>query len=158
MEKGVLQQVGPPKEVYGRPANIFVAGFLGSPPMNLFNAEATSLDGSPALAVAGTAIAATGDLAASLSRHPVSDGAVILGVRPEEVSLHREGAPGRVPGEVFVVEDLGNERLVTLDIGGQFVVARMAADYPAEMGQPMWFGFDPDRAHLFDPISQQRLD
>jgi multiple sugar transport system ATP-binding protein len=158
MEKGVLQQVGPPKEVYGRPANVFVAGFLGSPPMNLLDVQATSVAGSPALAIAGVAVPVSGDLADRLARRPNHNGALTLGVRPEEVALHREGGLGRVAGEVFVVEDLGNERLVTLDIGGQFVVARMAADYPAEMGQPLWLGFDTDRAHLFDPASQRRLD
>jgi ABC-type sugar transport system ATPase subunit len=59
---------------------------------------------------------------------------------------------------VFVVEDLGNERLITLDLGGQFVVARVAADTPAEMGERLWFGFEPERAHLFDPISERRLE
>ena len=83
---------------------------------------------------------------------------VILGVRPEEVALRRDDEPGSVPGEVFVVEDLGNERLVTLDIGGQFVVGRMPADFPAEMGERMWFSFDPERAHLFDPVSEKRVD
>jgi multiple sugar transport system ATP-binding protein len=158
MEKGVLQQVGPPKEVYRRPANVFVAGFLGSPPMNLLDVQATSVAGSPALAMAGVAVPVSDGLADRVGRLPNHAGEVTLGVRPEEVSLHRDGAPGRVAGDVFVVEDLGNERLVTLDIGGQFVVARTAADYPAEMGQPLWFGFDPDRAHLFDPATQRRLD
>jgi multiple sugar transport system ATP-binding protein len=72
--------------------------------------------------------------------------------------IGREPATGSVPGEVFVVEDLGNERLITLDLGGQFIVARVAADYPAEMGERLWFGFDSERAHLFDPISERRLD
>ena len=79
-------------------------------------------------------------------------------MRPEEVLIGREPGTGSVPGEVFVVEDLGNERLITLDLGGQFVVARVPADYPAEMGERLWFGFDPERAHLFDPISERRLD
>jgi ABC-type sugar transport system ATPase subunit len=79
---------------------------------------------------------------------------VVLGVRPEEVALHRRPEAGSVPGEVFVVEDLGNERLVTLDIGGQYAVARMPADYPAEMGERLWF----ERAHLFDPVSERRVD
>jgi ABC-type sugar transport system ATPase subunit len=72
--------------------------------------------------------------------------------------LGGDAASPSVPGEVFVVEDLGNERLVTLDLGGQFVVARVAADYPAEMGQHLSFGFVPERAHLFDPESQRRLE
>jgi multiple sugar transport system ATP-binding protein len=158
MDRGVLQQVGPPREVYARPASVFVAGFLGSPPMNLLNAGVTSATEAPAIEIAGTAIPAAGGFAARMATLPSEQDEVILGVRPEEVIIRREQAPGSVPGEVFVVEDLGNERLITLDLGGQFVVARVAADYPAEMGERLWFGFDPARAHLFDPISQRRLE
>ena len=66
--------------------------------------------------------------------------------------------PGALPGEVFVVEDLGNERLVTLDLGGQFVMARTAAEHPAEMGDRLWFSFDSYRSHLFDPATERRVD
>jgi multiple sugar transport system ATP-binding protein len=158
MDRGVLQQVGPPKAVYAKPASVFVAGFLGSPPMNLLNARVTSDDGSPALEVAGTATTATGSLATRLAALPGDQREVILGIRPEETLIKREPGSGNIAGEVFVVEDLGNERLITLDLGGQFVVARVPSDYPAEMGERLWFGFDPDRAHLFDPESQRRLD
>jgi multiple sugar transport system ATP-binding protein len=158
MNTGVLQQVGPPKEVYGHPANIFVAGFLGSPPMNLLDVRVASADGTPALTISGEAIPVPGNLAHRLARLSDDNGEVILGLRPEEITLKREPDAAGIPGEVFVVEDLGNERLVTLDVGYQRVVARMPADYPAEMGERLWFGFDPERAHLFDPVSQRRLD
>jgi multiple sugar transport system ATP-binding protein len=158
MDRGVLQQVGPPREVYAKPASIFVAGFLGSPPMNLLSARVTRVAGTPALEIAGTAIQATGGFAARLATLPGEQAEVILGVRPEEVMIGREPGTGGVPGEVFVVEDLGNERLITLDLGGQFAVARVPADYPAEMEERLWFGFDPERAHLFDPVSERRLD
>jgi multiple sugar transport system ATP-binding protein len=134
-----------------------VAGFLGSPPMNLLNASVTSVAGAPALEIAGTAIQASGGFAARLATLPPEQGEIILGVRPEEIIIGREPGTGSVPGEVFVVEDLGNERLITLDLGGQFAVARVAADYPAEMGERLGFGFDPERAHLFDPVSGRRL-
>jgi multiple sugar transport system ATP-binding protein len=158
MDRGVLQQVGPPREVYAKPASVFVAGFLGSPPMNLLHARVKSEAGVPAVEIAGTAIPAAGGFAARLSSLVVEQDQVILGVRPEEVMLGREPRTGSVPGEVFVVEDLGNERLITLDLGGQFAVARVPADYPAEMGERLWFGFDPERTHLFDPSSERRLD
>ena len=158
MDRGVLQQVGPPKEVYARPASVFVAGFLGSPPMNLLDVGVTSADGDLAFEIARTTVPAAGRLGASLLTLPGGQTQAILGVRPEEVQLRREHGPGAVPGDVFVVEDLGNERLVTLDLGGQFVVARAPSDYPAGMGDRLWFGFDPDRAHLFDPVSQRRIE
>ena len=126
--------------------------------MNLLNARAKSVAGAPAVEIAGTTIEASGGFAARLATLPGEQDEVILGVRPEEVLIGRELGPGSVPGEVFVVEDLGNERLITLDLGGQFVVARVPADYPAEMGERLWFGFDPERAHLFDPISERRLE
>jgi multiple sugar transport system ATP-binding protein len=158
MDRGVLQQVGRPKEVYARPASVFVAGFLGSPPMNLLDVRLTSVDGTLGLEIAAMVTPAKGSMAARLATLPPNQQDVVLGVRPEEVFLSRESGPGRVAGEVFVVEDLGNERLVTLDLGGQFVVARMPADYPTEMGERLWFGFDPERAHLFEPETQLRLE
>lgn len=158
MDRGVLQQVGPPKEVYGRPASVFVAGFLGSPPMNLIDVGLNSAGGTPSFAIGGAVVAADGSLGARLAAVPGGQEKAILGVRPEDVVLRREAGQATAPGDVFVVEDLGNERLITLDLGGQFVVARTAADYPAEMGDRLWFGFEPERAHLFDPVSQRRLD
>src|SRR5687768_15072420 len=158
MNHGVLQQVGPPREVYARPASVFVAGFLGSPPMNLLDVGVASADGGPALEIAGTIVPAAGRLGTRLFALSSGLNRAILGVRPEEVLLRREAGPGAIFGEVFVVEDLGNERLVTLDLGGQFVVARAPSDFAAEMGDRLWFGFDPDRAHLFDPVSQRRID
>ncbi len=158
MDRGVLQQVGPPKVVYAKPASVFVAGFLGSPPMNLLHVRVTSAAGSPGLEIAGTAIAASGRLISSLAALPGDQSEVILGIRPEETLIRREPESASIPGEVFVVEDLGNERLITLDLGGQFIVARVQSDYPAEMGERLWFGFDPERAHLFDPVSERRLD
>ncbi len=158
MDRGVLQQVGPPKEVYARPASVFVAGFLGSPPMNLLDVGVTSAGGAPAFEVGGTVVPSAGSLGARLASLPGSQGHAILGVRPEEVVLRREACEGTAPGDVFVVEDLGNERLVTLDLGGQFVVARTPSDYATDMGDRLWFGFDPERAHLFDPVSQRRLN
>jgi multiple sugar transport system ATP-binding protein len=158
MDRGVLQQLGPPKEVYARPASVFVAGFLGSPPMNLLDVGLTSMGGTPAFEVGGTVVSAPGGLGVRIAALPSDQDKAILGVRPEDVRLRREAEEGAAPGDVFVVEDLGNERLVTLDLGGRFVVARVPADYPAEMGDRLWFGFDPERAHLFDPVSQRRLD
>jgi len=110
------------------------------------------------LELAGTVIPISSILARQLAEYPADRRDIVLGVRPEDVLLGRDAGQQSVPGEVFVVEDLGNERLVTLDLGDQFVVARVAADYPAEMGQQLSFGFLPERAHLFDPESQRRLE
>ncbi|MFM9108907.1 MAG: ABC transporter ATP-binding protein [Chloroflexota bacterium] len=156
MNQGVLQQVGPPKAVYDNPANIFVAGFLGSPPMNLLAGEAVAGVDGPAIQAGSVRIPLAGRLAPALAAAG-SPGAITLGVRPEDLVVVPHGTAGAVDGEVFVVEDLGNERLVTLDFGGQYAVARTAADFPAEMGQRLAARFDPARAHLFDTASGLRL-
>jgi multiple sugar transport system ATP-binding protein len=158
MSGGLLQQVGPPKAVYAHPANAFVAGFLGSPPMNLLTTTISSRDGEPVLLLGDRAIPARGSLAARLQRVINSEGKVQFGVRPEDVHLGHETDDAAATGKVFVVEDLGNERLVTLDLGGQYFVARAPADYPAEMEQTLSFSFNPDRAHLFDVVTGQRVD
>ena len=157
MSKGVLQQVGPPKAVYADPVNVFVAGFLGSPPMNLLRFELTEADGDPTLAAPGLVAPLAPSLARRLRRSGHAGDTVILGVRPEDVELARDDGHGGMPAEVFVVEDLGNERLVTLALGGQYAVARVAADAPAEMGERMWLRFAPGKAHLFDPTSEARI-
>ncbi|MCA9877909.1 MAG: ABC transporter ATP-binding protein [Thermomicrobiales bacterium] len=158
MNGGLLQQVGPPKSVYARPANAFVAGFLGSPPMNLLTATVSARDGEPVLLVGDHAVPARGSLGERLQRIINSESNVQFGLRPEDVRLE-PGDPGAsASGEVFVVEDLGNERLITLDLGRQFLVARAPADYPAEMGQTLAFSFNPERAHLFDSVTGLRVD
>ncbi|MBA3415960.1 MAG: ABC transporter ATP-binding protein [Chloroflexia bacterium] len=153
MRDGVLQQVGPPKAVYADPATTFVAGFLGSPPMNLLRG---TIGAGPAFALDGLTLPLAGALAARAAQ--LGGAEAILGARPEDVGLARGDAPGALPGEVFVVEDLGNERLITVEIAGQYVVARAPADDPTEMGAQVGVSFNPARVHLFDPATGLRVD
>jgi multiple sugar transport system ATP-binding protein len=158
MNKGVLQQVGPPKAVYADPVNMFVAGFLGSPPMNLLRFDVAPANGAVRLARGDVRFGLAPTLAQRLRAADGTRSQIILGVRPEDAKLSLADDGHAIPGEVFVVEDLGNERLVTLDLGGQYAVARAAADEPAEMGDRRWLTFHPGRAHLFDPETEARID
>ncbi|MER6593321.1 ABC transporter ATP-binding protein [Micromonospora purpureochromogenes] len=113
MEGGRIRQVGTPTEVFRRPANTFVAGFIGSTPMNLLDAEAQ--DGE--LAVAGTRLPMPEDV-----RDRVSAGEkLVYGVRPEYLDYSAEPAPGALSGQVVVVENLGSFSLVSLDVAGEDV-------------------------------------
>jgi ABC-type sugar transport system ATPase subunit len=155
MSKGVLQQLGPPKEVYRNPANMFVAGFLGSPPMNFFSLDVHQDGGSTALTAKDIRYpvpdAWLPDLAAASGRR------VVLGVRPEHVVVSRAPADGALPAEVYVVEDLGNELLVDARVDGQAAVARVAnADAPA-IGDRIWLTFSPANAYLFDPETELHI-
>ena len=107
MRKGVLQQVAPPHELYRRPANLFVGGFIGSPPMNLL--EATVSGGSLRLGSQAIEVGARNELAAYESR------AVALGVRPEDVQLVGARVANTLRARVLDVEDLGAEAIVHLE-------------------------------------------
>jgi multiple sugar transport system ATP-binding protein len=155
MNRGLLQQVGPPKDVYRKPANMFVAGFLGSPPMNFFRLDLQLNDGTAALT--GPSVrypvpaAWLPELAAARGR------CVILGVRPEHVAISPTAVDGALPAEVYVVEDLGNEVLVDTRVDGQTAVARITGTEPPAIGDRVWLTFSPAETHLFDPETELHI-
>ncbi len=152
LEGGVLQQVGPPDEVYARPANTFVAGFIGTPPMNLLDATVDGAGSTPAISVDGTALAVPGALA-ELVRGST---AAVVGVRPEHVTLDDASA---LRGVVAVVEALGHERhLVCRRPDGSLLTVRSAgADGDLQVGDEVGLLLDPEHLHLFDATSGARL-
>ncbi len=134
LSDGVLQQVGEPDEVYRRPANRFVATFVGSPAMNILPAER---DGDRMRAGPFT-----------LDRPPgVGDRAVEIGIRPEHLALVPEGAPAVVE----VVEIAGNETFIHLDAGGIRLVARVGPEQRPAVGSTVALAVTiPGRVHVFD--------
>jgi multiple sugar transport system ATP-binding protein len=156
MSKGVLQQVGPPREVYRNPANMFVAGFLGSPPMNFLKLEVGRNGDQMELSSANVRLQIGQEWASQILANGRVEH-VVLGVRPEHVHVSLTPVPGAIQGEVFVVEDLGNELLLDMRVDGQPVVARLSGiDEPA-IGDPVWLGFDQKDVHIFDPQSEMHL-
>ena len=152
MNGGRVEQVGAPLDVYREPANTFVAGFLGSPPTNVL--PVTRRDGA-ALALGAQTIAA----APLLDRidDPASAGAaLLLGVRPEDVTLVDHGG---LAAEVVGSEALGAETLATLrlpDVGVP-VRARLSRDARPQRGERVHLGFDLGRARMFDPATGRAL-
>jgi len=148
MREGALQQVGTPDEIYRRPANRFVAGFLGSPGMNFI----------PARLEKGRLQTAGLELDLTLLAPPGETRDVLLGVRPEDVELgggQGVGAVGR--GEIYAVEPLGAETLVVFLWGHTRVTARASSSFRARPGETVSFRFLVERALLFDPRSEERL-
>jgi ABC-type sugar transport system ATPase subunit len=153
MRGGVVQQVGPPQEVYDEPANTFVAAFLGSPRINLHAGAVDGSSGHVSFRTGGLDI----PLDARLSRLAGRNGAsqdVALGIRPEDihVSLERAspGAAGAVlPATVSLVEPVGSDLFVSAVAGDLAWTARAEARLPVVPGQPVWITLDLDRAHLF---------
>ncbi|MBI3695361.1 MAG: ABC transporter ATP-binding protein [Acidobacteria bacterium] len=151
MKDGVLEQIGPPEEVYSRPANLFVAGFLGNPSMNFFPGRVDA---------AARAFASEG-IAVDLSPEPMArltDGAsVTLGVRPENVELDRQPRDGWIPGRVYVSEAMGNENLVVVRVGEHSLTCRAAPEMQLDFESPVWVRFRPDRLHFFDTSTTKAL-
>ena len=133
MHEGRLQQLAAPADLYARPANLFVARFCGSPPMNVLEGEVAG----------GVFTHATGSIA--LGADPVR-GPAQLGFRPEHAGMVAPGEPNTLRGEVYVVEPLGNETLITVALGAELVNLRAAAGVEPAIGAPV--GLAPDRTHL----------
>jgi sn-glycerol 3-phosphate transport system ATP-binding protein len=144
MNAGKVEQMGTPDEVYLRPASTFVAGFIGSPPMNLLEGSAR-----------GNTFAIDG-LELALPSPPPREGEGLLGVRPEhlEVATHDDGWPFAVE----VVETLGAERLVHGKLGAQGLTLRISGtDAPPTIGERLHLRPDAARLHWFDPTSGRRI-
>jgi multiple sugar transport system ATP-binding protein len=168
MNRGRLLQTADPLMLYRHPANLFVAGFIGSPPMNL-------LPGRFRLGPAGPlfeAEAAAGDPAWTAGALPLPTEAaarlasrghrpVVLGVRPEDTRLWRPEAPGQpastLAASVELVERLGPETLVHLQAGPHRLVARVGGAESLEPHQAVRVALERDRLHLFDPVTEQAL-
>ena len=149
MDRGLVQQVGPPLSVYGDPANRFVAGFFGVPAMNF-------IDG--AISAHGDALRfdATGVSLDPGPRERGSAGAVTLGVRPEHVRLAPDGQGW--PAAVSLIEPMGDETLVFLDYGGPAsIVAKVDAEEKLAVGDRRRFTFRTDRVVFFDTATGDRV-
>ena len=153
MDRGEVQQYATPEEVYNRPANTFVAGFIGSPPMNFL--------GGAAIAAGYLSLDCGNGDRGRIGRSPLPGDAardVILGARPQDVVVHAAPLPDTIAGEVTLVQLVGSEKLIELGYGvdGR-LTAQVKADTALGAGQKVWIGFDPLRLHLFDTASGRNL-
>ena len=149
MEGGRIRQAGAPLEVYEHPADRFVAGFIGTPPMNFFEGRLErGADGAPAFRLGASALplpAAWRDRVAALA-----DGPMTLGVRPECVAPAADGAAGAaIDAEVDVVEPMGAETYVYAAAEGASFIARVPSGAPVRGGTRSRFLLDLSRASLF---------
>ena len=158
MNQGFIQQVGPPMEVYNEPANQFVAGFIGSPPMNFLDARLTVTDGIMQVALGGTHLPVPAKHAKQVEAYVNQE--VVLGIRPEDI-LSAEDLQGRdlVPMQatVEVLEPLGAEIILELSSHGQTFTARMGPQMQASMHAQIPVYFDMERFHLFDRETEQAI-
>jgi multiple sugar transport system ATP-binding protein len=160
MHQGAIQQFDEPQAVYDRPANMFVAGFMGSPSMNFIPGELMKLEGRPAIAIAvGRGETAALPLLQAPALYPAG-GKVVLGVRPEHLFRYdanlkaQKAGLAMVTAPVEVVEPTGAETHAVLKIGEQEIVGRFDPDGAPRLGELLPLGIDMGHACLFDPETQ----
>ena len=141
LRDGSVQQVGTPREIYERPVNRWVAGFVGSPRINLLPCRPDGGD-------------LVGEHGWSLPLPPRAVGEsgrpLLLGVRAEDLSLERGGGRATLGGELYALEPLGDRTLVDVDVGGTVIKVKARASVTGRRGEPLQVAVDLDRAHLFD--------
>ena len=141
MEKGIVQQVGSPTDIYDKPANTFVAGFIGNPAMNLLDGEITG----------GTFRTANTEIAGLNAQ----DGKVTLGFRAEDAEVSSDA--GQISGPIYTLELLGDATMVSLRIGGALVSARTDKSFRAEIGENISIRIPNTHCHLFDATTGARI-
>ncbi len=160
MDIGSLQQVGTPEEIYETPSNLFVAGFIGSPAINFFDCDSSRKNGQFTLSGPDFQIGLSNELATSIESKIQSD-SVVLGVRPEHVSVNGQEMPESIPAQVYMLEPQSNELLIDLRVGNLIVRARENKDdlgFDPQLDQQVFLTFDKDSMHLFDKVSGLRIN
>ena len=152
MRDGVIQQLADPQTIYDRPANTFVAGFIGSPTMNFLEGTIERIDGTLALQHAGGTLMLNGlqQDAEAFAGKPI-----IAGIRPE--TLQPGTGASTLTGTVDVVEPTGPDTMVILDVGGQMVTARMGGRDRPKLNETMTLAVDTAAVNLFDPQTGNRI-
>jgi multiple sugar transport system ATP-binding protein len=155
MNHGQLQQFGTPDEVYNQPANLFVAGFIGSPPMNFIDGELAQQNGRLLFQWGDAHYALPVEWRQKLQAQH-KERQITLGVRPETIEVSRNAANG-IAGVVYVEEPLGSDVFLTVQAGNANIIVRTNPDFRAEMGAPVQLHFNPARLYFFAPKTGQAL-
>ena len=153
MSGGLVQQMGTPDEIYERPANIFVAGFVGSPAMNFIEGHVSTDDGNTTI---------RGDawelpLSPANAAKARNTREVVVGVRHGHVRVRPETAAEGLPGRLYTVEPTGDVTFVHVQLGASFLVASTTEPFRGTADQPVRVDFDQQHLYLFDRETQQAL-
>ncbi|OEO32559.1 sugar ABC transporter ATP-binding protein [Devosia insulae DS-56] len=152
MKGGVIQQIADPQTIYEKPANMFVAGFIGSPTMNFLSGTLERSGGTIVLRH-GEALLALPGLEQDVGAHIGKS--VVAGIRPE--TFHPGEGQGTLTGTVDVVEPTGPDTMVILSIGGQLLTARLGSRDRPKLGDTMTLAVDTAAINLFDPDTGDRI-
>ena len=143
MNEGVLQQIDTPKNIYNNPANLFVAGFIGSPSMNFINGD-----------IENGQFVSKGCLIKNIEKDPMKD--VILGVRPEDMEIVNS-EPSHIQAMIYSIELTGEQTIVTSKMDSNFITIREDKDYESDLDIPVKIKIDVTKTFLFNSLSGKRI-
>ena len=151
MSGGHLQAFDSPEALYNMPKTQFVAGFVGNPPMNFVTVEVRREEGACVARTDGLQLAINSSRGQAAAQR---DGAVIMGIRPEDIQI---SDMGELLGEIFVVEPLGREDLIDVRVGQHSFLLLDSAETQRRAGERVSLKFDMDKAQFFDPQTERSL-
>ena len=143
MNEGVLQQIDTPKNIYNNPANLFVAGFIGSPSMNFIKGD-----------IENGQFVANGCLIKNIEKDPMKN--VILGIRPEDIEIVNN-EPSHIQAMIYSIELTGEQTIVTSKLDSNFITIREDKDYENDLDIPVKIKVDITKSFLFDSLSGKRI-
>ena len=155
MKDGVIQQVDTPQNLYDKPQNKFVAGFIGSPQMNFMDATVSVKGDVAYIEAAGKSIALPAEKSQKLIAGGYAGKTVTIGIRPENVGVEMGAVEGAFDADVNVYELLGAEVYLYLSINGEAVTARVPSTTAARVGDKISAVFDVNKIHVFDKETEQ---
>jgi multiple sugar transport system ATP-binding protein len=150
MNNGVLEQFGNASEIFEHPASTFVAGFIGSPPMNFINCTFLEKNGSPYLEAEAFTLAIPDNIGELIKKN-ATDSDLVLGVRPEDITLTKNWTNRNViKVQVYVLEPLGSETIVDIKVGDELLKVKTASDFAASPGDAIGMSINMEKIHIFD--------
>lgn len=164
MKDGIIQQIGTPQDVFNNPANLFVAGFIGTPQMNFLNARIINENDQFFIEIANASIELPEAIRLKLRNNGCETGDVTIGIRPEHISLSVDGEIGAIPATLDVSEMMGSEIFLHLNVLGKECIVRIAtSDLPNdhqqgfEYNENLYIKFDKNLVHIFDNSSGENI-
>jgi len=155
LHEGALQQVGTAEEIYNHPANIFVASFIGSPPMNFMEGSFVEKDAKAFIDTGEFTIDITH--VSDLVKKNATSNELIFGIRPEDITLSKEPKENAVKGKVYVVEPLGKNIIVDLEVGNTIFKVETDPNFKVDVGDDVWMIFKKEKIYIFDKRTEKNI-
>ena len=154
MDEGEIKQIGTPGDIYNKPENVFVADFVGDPPMNLFDCEIKSDGDKMALSMPWMTIPFPRQRGKAALVNGASD--IIFGIRPQDIKIYNiEPDDSDVMGKVWITKPEGSYSVIEVKIGSINMCVVAGSEFQVEMEDTVWLKFRSDKIHLFDNISKE---